>query len=92
MKTYYNPTPMRLCRFEMCINDEVEMFLTSPTNSYVVFNGKAEILFEGTLAECFIYYQKHITHEGFEPSIYSIEAYKDMVNRLKKLNSFEDKK
>lgn len=83
MKVNYNPTALRLCRFEEHIKEEAEEYLTSPTNTFVVFDGKADIVFEGTLAECYIYSKLYRRNKGFDPCVYSKEAYNKMVNILK---------
>ena len=83
MIVHYNPTIFRNVRFEMVMNEEVELYLTSSTNTFVVFNGKAKIEFEGTLPECYVYSKWYRRNKGFDPCIYSKEAYEEMVNELK---------
>lgn len=83
MKVNYNPTALRLCIFEEHIKEEVEDYLTSPTNTFVVFDGQATIVFEGTLAECYVYSKLYRRNKSFDPCVYSKEAYDEMVNILK---------
>ena len=67
---------------EMIIQDDVEMFLTSESNTYVCFDGTATILCEGTLAECFVYFQEFKKYNGWECVIYSREAYDKMMKTI----------
>lgn len=83
MEINYNPTKLRNAALTMLLYEEVGLWLTSPTNTFVVFNGKAEIEFQGTLAECYIYNKYYKRNKGFECTIYSIEAYNDMITTLK---------
>lgn len=82
MEVHYNPTIFRNVRFEMVMHEEVELYLTSPSNTFVVFNGKAEIEFEGTLPECYVYSKWYRRNKGFDPCIYSKEAFNEMINAL----------
>ena len=68
---------------KMIIADEVEMYLTSPSNTYVIFDGTASVLFEGTLAECYVYREKFIKYNGFDVTIYSREAYNKMMKEVR---------
>lgn len=83
MKIYCNPTALRDNTAKQLLQEEVEMCLTSLTNTFVVFNGKAEIEFEGTLPECYVYSKWYRRNKGFDPCIYSKEAYNEMINQLK---------
>ena len=40
---------------ELLINDSVELFFNSPSNTYVVYDGTAKVYFEGTFSECYAY-------------------------------------
>lgn len=84
MEINYNPTKLRNASLIMLLHEEVGLWLTSPTNTFVVFNGKAEIEFQGTLAECYIYNKFYKRNKGFECTIYSIEAYNELITTLKK--------
>ena len=70
----------------MCIDDDFELTLESKSNTYVVFDGTAQILYKGDMVHCFIYFQYHKKYRGFEPAIYSIEAYDKMMETIKKNN------
>lgn len=86
MKINYNPTKMKDSVFEDSIQAQVSMFLESESNTYVVFDGTAKILCEGTLAECYIYQTEYKRAIGVMPSIYAKEVYegiKNQINRLK---------
>ena len=58
----------------------VEEFLVSPSNTYVVFDGTSEILYENDLMHCcaFIHELRDVQHTGIPYSIYSKEAYNEM--------------
>ena len=84
MILYYNPTIFRNVRFEQVMNEEVELYLTSASNTFVVFDGQANVLFEGTLEECYIYTKLYKANKGFHPPVYSIEAYNNMINVMLK--------
>ena len=86
MKINYNPTKMKDNIFEESIQTQLSMFLESESNTYVVFDGIAKILCEGTLAECCVYQMEYKRAMGFTPPIYAKEAYEDIkskINRLK---------
>lgn len=78
MKINYNPTKMKDSVFEDYIQVQVSMFLESESNSYVVFDGTAKILCEGTLAECCAYQIEYKRAMGITPAIYTKEAYEDI--------------
>ena len=69
---------------KLIIQDDVEMCLTSSTDDYVVFDGTAEILFEGTFPECYVYSKEFRKYRGFDVTIYSREAYEEMMQNIKK--------
>lgn len=83
MKIHYNPSPMREVRVEEHINEEVNNYLTSKSNVFVVFSSN-QIVFEGTLSECYVYTKVYRGRKGFEPPIYSKEAYNDLIKPLKR--------
>lgn len=84
MILYCNPTALRDSTAKELLQEEVELYLLSPTNKFVVFNGKGEIEFEGTLPECYVYSKWYRRNKGFDPCIYSKEAYDDMINVMLK--------
>lgn len=67
---------------KLTIEDEVELFLTSPSNNYVVFDGTATILFEGSLPECYVYREKFKKYNDYDVTIYSREAYEKMMKEI----------
>ena len=69
--------------FEDTIQTQVSIFLESESNAYVVFDGTAKILCEGTLDECYVYQAEYKKAVGFSPAIYAKEAYENMMNKLK---------
>lgn len=70
--------------FPLTIEIEVEEFLTSPTNTYVVFDGTATILFRGTMQECYVYREKFKKEKDYDVAIYAQETYDRMMSyRLK---------
>lgn len=70
--------------FPLTIAIEVEEFLTSPTNTYVVFDGTATILFRGTMQECYVYREKFKKEKDYDVAIYAQETYDRMMSyRLK---------
>ena len=83
MKINYNPTKMKDLLFEDAIQTQASIFLESESNTYVVFDGTAKILCEGTLDECYVYQAEYKKAVGFSPAIYAKEAYKNMMNKLK---------
>lgn len=64
------------------IEDDVEMYLTSPSNSYVIFDGTASVLFEGSLPECYVYREKFKKYNDYDVTIYSREAYDKLMTTL----------
>jgi hypothetical protein len=88
MKINYNPTKMKDWLFEDTIQTQASLFLESESNTYVVFDGTAKILCEGTLDECYVYQAEYNRAMGFTPSIYAKETYETMMNKLKK--SYEE--
>lgn len=79
MEIFYKPLDMSDKMFSLSIRVEVDEFLTSPTNTYVVFDGTATILFRGTMQECYVYREVFKKEKGFEPVIYSQETYDRMM-------------
>lgn len=65
------------------INDNVETYFGESKNDsgdgYVVFDGTSRVLFEGTLEECFCYYEMYFKYQGFHPAVYSREKYNEMM-------------
>lgn len=84
MKINYNPTKMKDWLFEDTIQTQSSLFLESDSNTYVVFDGTAKILCEGTLDECYVYQAEYKKAVGFSPATYAKEAYENMMNKLKK--------
>ena len=56
-----------------------EEYLTSPNNDYVVFDGTAKIVFEGTIEECVAFIE--VTAKKYL-AIYSKEAYNKMIEKI----------
>ena len=67
---------------KLTIEDEVELYLTSPSNSYVIFDGTASVLFEGSLSECFVYRETFKKYNDYDVTIYSREAYDKMMGMI----------
>lgn len=65
---------------ETMISEYVEEYLTSDSNTFVVYDGTAEVLFKGTLNECCAY--KRVVGKDYL-AIYSKEAYNKMINIIK---------
>lgn len=80
MEIFYKPLKISDEMFPWTIEVEVGEFLTSPTNTYVVFDGTATILFRGTMQECYVYREVYKKEMGFEPVIYSQETYDRMMD------------
>lgn len=89
-KFYFNPITSKDIKtdpdkfLQMCIDDDFDLELKSESNTYVVFDGTAKILYKGDMVHCFIYFQYHKKYRGFEPVIYSIEAYEKMMKDIHK--------
>lgn len=83
MTIYDNPTKMKDWLFEDAINTQASVFLESESNTYVVFDGTAKILCEGTLDECYVYQVEYKKAVGFSPAIYAKEAYENMMKKGK---------
>lgn len=83
MKINYNPTKMKDWLFEDTIQTQASVFLESESNTYVVFDGTAKILCEGTLDECYVYQAEYKKAVGFSPAIYAKEAYENMMKKVK---------
>lgn len=79
MEIFYKPLKISDEMFPWTIEVEVGEFLTSPTNTYVVFDGTATVLFRGTMQECYVYREVYKQEMGFEPVIYSQETYDRMM-------------
>ncbi len=56
-----------------------EEYLTSPNNEYVVFDGAAKVIFEGTIEECVAFME--VTAKKYL-AIYSKEAYDKMIEKI----------
>lgn len=80
MEIFYKPLKISDEMFPWTIEVEVGEFLTSPTNTYVVFDGTATILFRGTMQECYVYREVYKQEMGFDPVIYSQETYDRMMD------------
>jgi hypothetical protein len=65
--------------FPRIIEIEVGEFLTSPTNTYVVFDGTATILFRGTMQECYVYREVFKQEKDYDVVIYAQETYDRMM-------------
>lgn len=83
MTIYDNPTKMKDWLFEDAIQTQASVFLESESNTYVVFDGTAKILCEGTLDECYVYQVEYKKAVGFSPAIYAKEAYENMMRKGK---------
>lgn len=68
------------------LNEYTEDYLTSSSNSYVVFNSNAENCFQGTLLDCVAYMLRfNDFHSGNAyVSLYSKEAYDKLLEILNK--------
>ena len=72
------------------IKDTVSAFLTSESNTFVVFDSNADKHYEGSLSECVAYTSYMNEKSGFVAyEIYSKEAYENMLNALKIAKKFE---
>lgn len=69
------------------INTYAELFLTSPSNTYVVYDGTGKIQYQGDLAHCFSYYLVFKKWKGFDPIIYSKEGYDKMMKEIEESQS-----
>ena len=67
---------------KLTIQDEVDLFLTSPSNTYVIFDGTASVLFEGSFPECYVYRNTFMKYNGYDVAIYSREAYNKMMKEI----------
>lgn len=79
MEIFYKPLDMSDKMFSLSIGVAVEEFLTSPSDTYVVFDGTATILFRGTMQECYVYREAFKKENDFEPTIYAQETYDRMM-------------
>lgn len=79
MEIFYKPSNMSDKLFSLSVEMEVQEFLTSPSNAYVVFDGTATVLFRGTMQECYVYREVFKQEKYFEPVIYSQETYDRMM-------------
>lgn len=93
MKIEFNPTNGSSTSFSMTtvcdlINDNVESYFgnnkKTSADTYVVFDGTAKVLCEGTLEECFCYYEMYYKYQGFHPALYSREMYNEMMKVVHK--------
>lgn len=83
MVLYYNPTALRNATAKQLLQEEANLYLYSPTNTFVVFNEDNNIEFEGTLPECYVYSKWYKRKVGYDPCVYSKEVYNNMINELK---------
>lgn len=90
MEIFYKPLPISDMMFPKTIEWEVDAYLTSHTNTYVVFDGTATILFRGTMQECYVYREVYRQEAGFDPCLYSQETYDRMMKLGKE--SYENEK
>lgn len=88
MKINYNPTGMKDSFFEDTIQTQAAIFLESDSNTYVVFDGTAKILCEGTLDECYVYQAEYKKAVGFTPAIFAKEVFEIMMKKGKE--SYEE--
>ena len=79
MEIFYKPLPIRDMLFLTTIEWEVGEHLTSPTNTYVVFDGTATILFRGTMQECYAYREVFRREKDYDVVIYAQETYDRMM-------------
>lgn len=91
MEIFYKPLDMSDKMFSMSIGIEVGEFLTSPSDTYVVFDGTATILFRGTMQECYVYREVFKKENDFDPAIYSQETYDRMMELGRKSKENEKK-
>lgn len=93
MKIWFNPTTHQKDVFSLStiydlVNDNVEAYFgnnkKTSVDTYVVFDGTASVLCEGTLEECFCYYELFYKYHGFHPEIYSREMYNEMMRVVNK--------
>lgn len=83
-KLFQNPSTSPDSFLELLINDDVEMKLQSESKEFVVFDGTSEILYQGDMEHCFIYFLWYRKYKGFDPMILSIEKYNEMMEEIKK--------
>lgn len=81
MKVNYNPTSLKNCLFEDIIQTQVNLFLNSESNTYVVFDGTSQILCEGTLATCYVYKIEFEKTKDYSVAIYAKECYNKMMEK-----------
>lgn len=79
MEIFYKPLKISDKMFPITIDMEVESFLTSPSNTYVVFDGTATILFRGTMQECYVYREVFKQEKDYDVVIYAQETYDRMM-------------
>lgn len=79
MEIFYKPLKISDEMFPWTIEVEVGEFLTSPTNTYVVFDGTATILFRGTMQECYVYREVFKQENDYDVVIYAQETYDRMM-------------
>ena len=78
MEIFYKPRPSDRM-LPATIEWEVGEFLTSPSNTYVVFDGTATILFRGTMQECYVYREVFKREKDYDVVIYAQETYDEMM-------------
>lgn len=76
----------------MLLDEYADLFLKSESNRYVVFDGTAEIKYEGDLIHCCAWFDNYgYKSKDAAYTIYSREAYDDMMKQmeesLKKVNN-----
>ena len=85
MKIHKNSIGIKTPLYEECISHMAKEFYTPEHNDYIVFDGNATILFEGTMPECYAYI--NIEYQGKDyglPAIYTKEKYEEMIQLLDK--------
>lgn len=79
MKILDNISTIPTNLLEKIINQYKEEYLTSSNNDYVVFDGTAKVIFEGTIEECVAFIE--VTAKKYL-AIYSKEAYNKMIEKI----------
>lgn len=69
------------------VNDYADLYLYSESGVYVVYDGTGKIQYQGDLAHCFSYYLVFKKWKGFDPIIYSKEAYDKMMKEIEESQS-----
>lgn len=67
------------------LDEYVDEFVNSPSDKYVIFDGTSEIKYEGDLKHCCAWLNQYgFPHSDAAYSIYSVEAYLQMLNTINK--------